>query len=467
MALGTPRVRWATASLVAVLCLAHAATAAAPAPILVVGSLNVDIIVPVHRLPTPGETITARSASTGVAVGGKGANQAVAAARLAAGTGRGARLVCRFGSDAHASMLEAALVEAGVDVTGCGRAPNLPSGQGIVLLEAGGTASSVVLGGANGAWSQDVSLDHLVRDAGLVLLQREIPEHVNLAVAKAAAKAGVPVLQDMGGEDRPISDELLRLLSYISPNESELQRLTGMPTGSEADVVAAATSLIARGTRNVLVTLAERGSVLVRSSGPVLRQEAAPIPGGVVVDGTAAGDAFKAAFAVALVDGLPLQQCLHFAAAAGAVAVSRMGAMPSLPTRAEVLAVLPPEMQATIEAAVLPAAPAAAALAQSGGSGQHSCSSAADESCASSAAPADAGGVPFKFASRLNSMQARRDLVTDLKRETNDVIGWIARQGRVQGLGLVDFNHPLHFVGLTPKKVQAALGAAGLQAGAV
>ena len=122
-----------------------------PAAILVVGSLNLDVIIQVDRLPTSGETITARSPAAATAVGGKGANQAVAAARLAAGTGRPVRFVGRFGNDAAA--LEAALAAEGVDVTGCGRA-DLPSGQGIVLLEPDGGATSVVLGGANTAWAQ-------------------------------------------------------------------------------------------------------------------------------------------------------------------------------------------------------------------------------------------------------------------------------------------------------------------------
>jgi hypothetical protein len=208
-----------------------------PAAILVVGSLNLDVIIQVDRLPTSGETITARSPAAATAVGGKGANQAVAAARLAAGTGRPVRFVGRFGNDA--AVLEAALAAEGVDVTGCGRA-DLPSGQGIVLLEPDGGATSVVLGGANTAWAQvracccltaaavpqrqqkrwstacghawlagnpspctrpacsacpalqeaPAALAHLMRGTGAVLLQREVPEHV----AAAAAAAKVPVL---------------------------------------------------------------------------------------------------------------------------------------------------------------------------------------------------------------------------------------------------------------------------------
>lgn len=463
-----------------------ASPAAPPSTILVVGSLNVDIIIPVHRLPQRGETITARIPSTEIAVGGKGANQAVAAARLSAGTGKRTSFVCRFGNDAYADMLEAALVEAGVDVSGCGRAAHLPSGQGIVQLEVDGTASSIVIGGANTDWAKDLSTKHLLRDAGVVMLQREVPEDVNLAVAEAAVAAGVPVLLDVGGEDRPITDKMLRLVDYLAPNESELQRLTGMPTSNEEQVIAAATSLIKRGARNVLITLAERGSLLVKSDGTVVRQEALPVPGGTIVDGTAAGDAFRAAFAVALVETWALQQCLQFASAAGAIAVSRMGAVPSLPTRQEVLALLPPEIQARVVQTKTTTTTDHPSIldAPSTDTAQESCAMPMPTSPPPSAPTIKNLGsttvlpssrapyLPYKFASRLNSMQARRDLISPGRKKvegTNDVYGWIARQGQIQGLDLVDFNYPQHFVnkGITLKKLNAALDAAGLQTGAV
>lgn len=187
------------------------ASASAPSPqleplaILTVGSLNFDIIAHIDRLPARGETVTTRTPSTSLAVGGKGANQAVAASRLAAGTGRASRFVTLFGNDSHASWLEAALREEGVDVSGCGRAPGLPSGQGLVLLESDGQATSVVVGGANTAFPRETpeALAHLMRGTGVLMLQREVPEHVNEAVAAAAAAAGCPSCWTWAGRTDP------------------------------------------------------------------------------------------------------------------------------------------------------------------------------------------------------------------------------------------------------------------------
>ncbi|KAL4426410.1 hypothetical protein ABPG77_004704 [Micractinium sp. CCAP 211/92] len=446
-------------ALAACLLLSGSVSTTAAPPILVVGSLNVDITVPVHRLPERGETITAREPSTSIAVGGKGANQAVAAARL----GAAVSFVGRFGNDSYAAWLEDALRAEGVDVSGCGRAA-LPSGHGLVLLEGDGHATSVVVGAANTDFPQltAAALGHLVKGAGAVMLQREVPEHVNEAVAAAAGAAGVPVLLDVGGEDRPITPSLLRLLDFVCPNESELARLTQLPTDTEEQVLLAAGALRARGARNVLVTLGARGALLLRGDGTVLRQEAVPPPGGAVVDTTAAGDAFRAAFVVALVGGRPLQECLRFAAAAGALAVSRLGAVPSLPRRAETERL--------------------AGFATSGHAGSGTCGSSPAAEC--SAADAPAGGeppvagqaasaalppseCPYKFASRLNSMRARRDLA-GRGDGGNDVAGWVKRQSRIRGLSLVDFNHPQHTAVLrTPKKARALLDGAGLAAGAI
>jgi hypothetical protein len=317
----------------------------------------------------------------------------------------------------------------------------------LVFLQDDGAVSSVVVHGSNSAWPKSASYTELVRGASAVLLQREIPEHVNEAVAEAACAAGIPVFQDVGGEERPISDALLRRVDYLCPNKTELERLAGKAVATHEDIVAAAAALLARGARNVLVTLGDQGSLLVSPGGDggaarVLRQGccAPPGPVGKVLDETGAGDAFRAAFAVALVEGMPPPACLEFAAAAGAIAVSRLGAVPSLPSRAEVHALLhrPP-----------PPAPPAARGAAGG-------------------APAAAGGAskdgfPLKFGSRLNSMRARRDLWDG----PDDVLGWIARQGRIRGLDVIDFNYPQHLEGAAPEGVRRALAGAGLGAGCV
>lgn len=465
---------------------------AAKADILVVGSVNVDIIVPVHRLMSPGETTTARSPSTDIAVGGKGANQAVAAARLLSkspinnSTIHRSRFICRFGNDGYSDWLQNSLIDTGVDISGCGRSATLPSGQGIVLLEPDGTASSVVVQGANDNWdstsganlkTSSSSYSTMVDNANVVMLQREIPEHVNLAVATAASKAGIPIVQDVGGADRPISKEILKLVDFLAPNESELQRLTNMPTSTEEQVLAAARELIKRGARNVLVTLAERGSLLVSKNAnnkkgdvTVLKQEALAIPGGVVVDGTAAGDAFRAGFAVGLVHKWPLTQCMQLAAAAGAVAVSKMGAVPSLPTLEEVIPLLPAE---TAELLLLQIVHKDDATKDVGDTTTakplETCSNNVEKNNQQSSdeSKQQQGECPYKFASRLNSMQARRDLIHSKEEAKDNVLGWIARQKRVQGLDLVDLNYPQHTKGVSIKTILRSLNKADLSAGAV
>ena len=423
-------------------------SAAATAPIVVVGSVNADVIVDVDRLPTAGECLLSSSATTRMIPGGKGANQAVAAARLAGGA-RPVQFVCQFGNDSHAAVLEAALVDNGVDVSKCGRSVDHPSGQGFVFLQPDGGLSSIVVGGSNANWAPSTTnaMAQHVAGAAALMLQREVPEHVNEAAAAAAAAAGVPVLQDVGGEDRPMSDALLSLVEYVMPNLSELTRLTGKPTGTAAEVEAAARSLQARGARNVLVTLGSDGALLLDRNGAMLRQGVCAVPGGVVVDETGAGDSFRAAFTVALVEGRPPDQALQLAAAAGAIAVSRLGAIPSLPGRNET-ARLADDEAATVDAAPPPAhTPAAtAAPAPPGGDDEPAC---------------------WQFASRLNSMKDRRDLCDAAL--PNDVLGWVARQAQVTGLTMVDFNYPQHLpaAGVTVAQARDALAAAGLRAGAV
>ncbi|KAI8475104.1 MAG: ribokinase/xylose isomerase [Monoraphidium minutum] len=478
---------------------AAASAAAAPKPLLIVGSVNADTTISVERLPARGECITSTKPAPALAVGGKGANQAVAAARLRAPGAPPPRFVGRFGDDAHGAWMRAELEAAGVDLSGSETAKGIPSGAGVVWLDAGGAATSVVLGGANaegwaapggaagGGAALRAAAAAAVAGAGALLLQREVPEFVNRAYAEAAAAAGVPVLLDAGGEDAPLDDSILEFVNYLCPNEIELARLTapaggGGGGGGGGGPAAAAGALLARGARRVLATLGEGGALLLMAPGgdasgntndgkasgggvDELRQGALPVPGGVVVDATAAGDAFRAAFATALVEGAPPPAALRFAAAAGAAAVAGAGAMPSLPGRAEVEALLaahPPAGDAASAAGGgAAAAEGGAGACAAGGEGGGSCTAAADAGAA--------GGCPLKFASRLNSMAARRDLIAprDLRELGDGAIGYIRRQGRVQGLDLVYFNYPQHLEGREPQKVARELATAGLAAGGV
>jgi ribokinase len=303
-----------------------------PRVLLVAGSINADLYVEIDRLPRPGETIPGGGAA--VRPGGKGANQAAAAARLGLPT----RFAGLVGSDPFAADLRAALAATGCDIGLLGTAPG-PTGQAFILLQRGGENSIVIVGGANRAWPEPLppALPAAVAAARVLLLQREIPLAVNTALARMARAAGVPAVLDAGGDDGPLPPALLADLALLSPNETELARLTGLPTASDAEVLAAACALQAQGVGEVLVKLGARGVLLVQRDGAVLRQDAFRV---AVVDTTGAGDCCTAAYAVAWAEGRAPQERLRFACAAAALCVQAKGAMPAMPARAAVDAFL-------------------------------------------------------------------------------------------------------------------------------
>ena len=446
--------------------------------IVVVGSLNVDIIV-ASRPPELHETVVAVEPRARFAMGGKGANQAVAAARLVAGA-RPVKFVGVFGNDAHAVELEAELRANGVDISMSERAHDLPSGQGFVMLSPDGAASSVVIPGANSRWPTDEAelarrMEAATRGAAVVMLQREIPDRVTLAAARAARERGALVLLDAGGVDDPIPPELLSAVDYVMPNETELERQTNASADTDDLAYAAAEALIKKaGARRerprVLATLGARGALLVseEKDGGFSRARfpAAEVPGGKVVDATAAGDAFRAAVAAFLAEdrdaatkktraetaggALVSPRVARAAAVAGALAASRVGAAPSLPSRAAVVATLPPgdvEIWGLAASATAPEAGAAADAA------------------------ADPDACPLRFGSRLNSMRSRADLLErpagSAPPDTPNTLEMVSRLGSAKGVDLVDFNYPQHLRGARAADVARALEDAGLGAGAV
>lgn len=394
--------------------------------LLVVGSANWDTTVQVERLPSPGETVLSIGASKGGGLsscpGGKGLNQAVAAARLS-----NSKFACRVGNDGLGKDLLRALEAEGVEVW-CGATQETPSGQGFVVVAASsGEVLSVVVSGANAKWEEcdEKEADDVVRGVSACLLQREIPTEANLLFAAAAKRAGAIVFLDAGGEDGPLDAELAKHVDWLCPNLPELCCLAGRRVSEEAEVVRAAEELRDEFGVNVLVTLGASGSLVVMRDGGIERQQAAKAER--VVDQTAAGDAFRAAFAVAMcVDKKSLSDSLKFASAAGAVAVSKLGAAIACPTRTEIQSRL-----------------------RGGATTQGD----------------DFSSCPWKFASRLNSMKDRRDLCEE--EDPNTTLGWIKRQGQVEGLDLVDFNYPQHLSQVSVEDVRAALKAAKLKCGAV
>lgn len=291
-------------------------------PILVVGSLNMDLVVRVARHPIVGETLLGGEFQT--FPGGKGANQAVAAARL----GAPVRMIGCVGSDAFGADLLAAVEKDAVSTAFILKHPAAASGVALITVSADGQNTIVVAAGANAQLTaQDVlSAEAAFEDAGAVVIQLEIPLPAVEEAARLGRKHGAVVLLNPAPA-QPLSDGLLALVDYLIPNQTELQQLSGL-----SDPDQAARALLGRGVRNLVVTLGEQGARWVSPAGQ------ADVPAFAVraVDTVAAGDAFVGAFAVALAEGWPVPEALRYGNAAGALSVTRAGAQPSLPTWNEV-----------------------------------------------------------------------------------------------------------------------------------
>eukprot|EP01018_Ginkgo_biloba_P009448 Gb_32608 [translate_table: standard] len=307
-------------------------------PLVVVGSANADIYVEIDRLPKEGETIAARSGQT--LAGGKGANQAACGGRLSYPT----YFVGQVGKDAHGTLLRDALSSCGVHLDYLNTV-SVPTGHAVVMLQPGGENSIIIVGGANISWpsledgmSLSINAQQVICQAGIVLLQREVPDSLNVEVAKIARSANVPVILDAGGMEGPIPEDLLKSIDIFSPNETELARLTGTSTDNVDQVIEAARKCHKMGVKKVLVKLGAQGSVLVAEDFPPIIQPAIPAP--IVLDTTGAGDTFTAAFAVALVEGKSPADSLKFAAAAASLCIQVKGAIPSMPDRQAVLQLL-------------------------------------------------------------------------------------------------------------------------------
>lgn len=298
--------------------------------IVVFGSINMDLVVRTPRLPAPGETLTGYTFFT--APGGKGANQAVACARLGAST----KMIGRVGDDLFGHQLRAGLRADGVQdddvLTTSG-----PSGVALIAVDDAAENSIVIVPGANGAVGTDdiLRLERALDGAGVLLLQLETPVEVVVAAARAAHARGVMVILDPAPA-LPLPDELYALVDVLTPNESEATTLTGIPVQSEQGAVAAARILVARGARRVIIKLGGRGVLVADSAGERLLPAFAVTP----VDTVAAGDAFNGGLAVALSEGRSFQDAVRWGLAAGALSVTKPGAQPSMPTRHELLTLL-------------------------------------------------------------------------------------------------------------------------------
>lgn len=289
------------------------------ADIVIVGSLNMDLVVRAPRFPDPGETII--GSDFGTFPGGKGANQAVAAARL----GAKVKMIGCVGQDAFGDQLLESIAHDGVDTTFIRRDPHHPSGVALITLDEAGQNSIVVASGANAQLKpQDISdAEAAFEGASLVLLQLESPlDAVTRAVELAKQHGLQVVLNPAPARDLPPS--LLRNIDYLIPNRNELSLLAGVE-----DIDTAVNLLTGLGIDHLIVTMGDEG-VLVIDQG---RQRHIPPYPVEVVDTTAAGDAFAGAFSVALSEGKDAFQAARWGNAAGALAVTHVGAQPSLPNR--------------------------------------------------------------------------------------------------------------------------------------
>ena len=297
--------------------------------VLVVGSINMDQIFRLDHLPRPGETMLARDVIT--VPGGKGANQAVAAARM----GSRVQMVGRLGADPFGRSLRAGLIAAGVDVAAVREDDAAATGVALILLVEGQDNSIIVASGANMRVAP-ADLDAVDWAAvGVLLVQLEIPFATVAAAMRRARAAGALVILDPAPA-RGCPADLLALADILTPNETEAGDLTGLAITDAPSAMAAARRLRASEAQRVIVKLGGQGLVVCDADG-CRHLPTIPVP---VVDTTAAGDAFCGALAARLAAGASFDDALRYAIAAGALAVTVLGAQPSLPTREAVEALL-------------------------------------------------------------------------------------------------------------------------------
>jgi ribokinase len=305
------------------------------AAIIVLGSLNMDIAALGPRLPQPGETLMGSHFHT--APGGKGANQAYAAAKLG-GAGSTAMLG-RVGDDDFGRQMIANLVSVGCGAEGVRKLQGA-SGVALILIAESGQNSIVVVPGANDRFSAaDIAADaQLLRGARYALLQLEVPLSTTLAAALTARAAGLEVILDPAPAPEHLPPELLQSVNVLTPNETEASLLVGRKAAdvSVDDARTIAAELQSRGVRHIIVKLGAKGCLLLEGD----TATHVPAPRVKAVDTTGAGDNFNAAFAVACSEGATRLDACQFAVHAAAISVTRMGCQASVPSRTELDAYL-------------------------------------------------------------------------------------------------------------------------------
>lgn len=302
--------------------------------VVVIGSLNMDLSVKVSHIPVPGETLTGGDLVSNA--GGKGANQAVACARL----GRSVAMLGKVGNDGFGQQMVANLKSQGVDTTNILTSKTAASGTAMIMVDEKGENIIVVSPGANGELlPEDLKIfETMIASSSFVLLQLEIPLITIQEVVTIAKNCHVPVLLNPAPA-QSLPDSIYQYLDYIVPNETEVRILTGLTVVDEVTASAAAELLLQKGVKNVIITLGSKGA-FVSGQGKNQMVSALRVS---AIDTTAAGDAFIGGFVSAQVEGLELVESVRFACCVGALAATKYGAQSSLPSLKEALAVFSPE----------------------------------------------------------------------------------------------------------------------------
>lgn len=303
------------------------------APMAVLGIFVADLAFRAPRLPVMGETILGQGFKDGP--GGKGSNQAIAAARA----GGDARMITRIGRDTFGDMAQKAWAADGIDTSAVVIDETLPTGAAFIFVstETGNNAIIVESGAAANLSPADVAAaERTIVTSKVLMTQFEQPVPTAIAGLKLARQHGVITILNPAPAVT-VTDEIYGLCDYVTPNETEAATLTGLKVETEADALAAAKDFIRRGARNALITLGEKGALLHGAVGTFM-VPAFKIP--KVVDTTGAGDAFNGGFAVALAEGMSPEAAVRFGCATAGLSVQKPGTAPSMPSRAEIEALL-------------------------------------------------------------------------------------------------------------------------------